>query len=117
MFPRLFILFFFFSPRTLLYARVYPPVQQEENLNLRLRLNVGDEAEDEENSEISEIKSRLDDMVASGVAEGEILQTMDMLKDRFADYGRCVDKCLVVLGAYHSGRKYKNRWNMRIVGI
>ena len=50
---------------------------------------MGDEAEDEENSEISKIKSRLDNMVASGVAEGEILQTMDMLKDRFADYGRC----------------------------
>eukprot|EP00904_Undaria_pinnatifida_P002219 jgi/Undpi1/11999/HiC_scaffold_4.g01698.m1 len=60
---------------------------EEENLNLRLKLNVGDEAEDEENSEISEIKNRLDHMISSGVAEGQISQTMDILKDRFADYG------------------------------
>lgn len=69
---------------------IFPPLcKQEENLNLRLKLNVGDEAEDEENSEISEIKNRLDHMISSGVAEGQISQTMDILKDRFADYGRC----------------------------
>lgn len=63
-------------------------VLQEENLNLRLRLKVGDEAEDAEKEEILEIKSRLDDMVSRGVAEAQILQTMDLLKERFADYGR-----------------------------
>lgn len=52
-------------------------------------MKVGDEAEDAENAEILEIKTRLDDMVSTGVAEGEILQTMDLLKNRFADYGRC----------------------------
>ena len=61
---------------------------QEENLNLRLQLKVGDEAEDAEHSEIKEIKARLDDMVSRGVSEGQILQTMDLLKERYADYGR-----------------------------
>lgn len=61
---------------------------QEENLNLRLRLKVGDEAEDAENAEILEIKHRLHDMVSTGVGEGQILQTMDLLTERFADYGR-----------------------------
>ena len=61
---------------------------QEENLNLRLRLKVGDEAEDAENAEILEIKERLRDMVSKGVGEGQILQTMDLLTERFADYGR-----------------------------
>lgn len=61
---------------------------QEENLNLRLQLKVGDEAEDAENSEVKEIKARLDDMVSKGAPEGQILQTMDLLKERYADYGR-----------------------------
>lgn len=61
---------------------------QEENLNFRLRLKVGDEAEDAENAEILEIKERLHDMVSEGVGEGQILQTMDLLTERFADYGR-----------------------------
>lgn len=61
---------------------------QEVNLNLRLRLKVGDEAEDAENAEILEIKERLHDMVSKGVGEGQILQTMDLLTERFADYGR-----------------------------
>ncbi|CAN0076067.1 unnamed protein product [Ascophyllum nodosum] len=60
---------------------------EEENLNLRLQLKVGDEAEDAEHSEIKEIKARLDDMVSRGVSEGQILQTMDLLKERYADYG------------------------------
>lgn len=61
---------------------------QEENLNLRLQLKVGDEAEDAENIEILEIKKSLHDLVSRGVDEGEILQTMDLLTERFADYGR-----------------------------
>ncbi len=65
-----------------------PFVIQEENLNLRLRLKVGDEAEDAENAEILEIKEKLHDMVSTGVPEGQILQTMDLLTERFADYGR-----------------------------
>eukprot|EP00752_Nemacystus_decipiens_P004751 g4326.t3 len=60
---------------------------EEENLNLRLRLKVGDEAEDAENAEILEIKEKLHDMVSEGVGEGQILQTMDLLTERFADYG------------------------------
>lgn len=61
---------------------------QEENLNLRLQLRVGDEAEDAENAEILEIKKGLHDQVSRGVGEGQILQTMDLLTERFADYGR-----------------------------
>eukprot|EP00903_Cladosiphon_okamuranus_P008196 g7892.t1 len=60
---------------------------EEENLDLRLRLKVGDEAEDAENAEILEIKERLNDMVSKGAGEGQILQTMDLLTERFADYG------------------------------
>ncbi|CBJ27315.1 conserved unknown protein [Ectocarpus siliculosus] len=60
---------------------------EEENLNLRLQLRVGDEAEDAENAEILEIKKGLHDQVARGVGEGQILQTMDLLTERFADYG------------------------------
>ncbi|CAM9622602.1 unnamed protein product, partial [Ectocarpus sp. 8 AP-2014] len=60
---------------------------REENLNLRLQLRVGDEAEDAENAEILEIKKGLHDQVARGVGEGQILQTMDLLTERFADYG------------------------------
>ncbi|CAM9473414.1 unnamed protein product, partial [Ectocarpus sp. 12 AP-2014] len=59
----------------------------EENLNLRLQLRVGDEAEDAENAEILEIKKGLHDQVSRGVGEGQILQTMDLLTERFADYG------------------------------
>ncbi|CAN0562110.1 unnamed protein product, partial [Ectocarpus sp. 12 AP-2014] len=58
-----------------------------ENLNLRLQLRVGDEAEDAENAEILEIKKGLHDQVSRGVGEGQILQTMDLLTERFADYG------------------------------
>ncbi|CAB1118937.1 unnamed protein product [Ectocarpus sp. CCAP 1310/34] len=60
---------------------------EEENLNLRLQLRVGDEAEDAENAEILEIKKGLHDQVSRGVGEGQILQTMDLLTERFADYG------------------------------
>lgn len=67
---------------------------QEENLNLRLQLKVGDEAEDAENAEILEIKKSLHDMVSRGAGEGQIVQTMDLLTERFADYGRCVSLSL-----------------------
>ncbi|CAM9680040.1 unnamed protein product, partial [Hapterophycus canaliculatus] len=60
---------------------------EEENLNLRLQLKVGDEAEDAENCEILEIKKSLHDLVSRGVDEEQILRTMDLLTERFADYG------------------------------
>ncbi|CAM9963222.1 unnamed protein product [Ectocarpus sp. 4 AP-2014] len=62
-------------------------LEESENLNLRLQLRVGDEAEDAENAEILEIKKGLHDQVSRGVGEGQILQTMDLLTERFADYG------------------------------
>ncbi|CAM9701038.1 unnamed protein product, partial [Choristocarpus tenellus] len=63
-------------------------MDQAENLNLRIELKMGDEAEDAENVEIRLIKSRLDDMISNGVEDGQILQTMDVLKEKYADYGR-----------------------------
>jgi hypothetical protein len=38
--------------------------------------------------EIAGLKSRLQEMVAAGAGEGEILAAMDVLKTKFADYGR-----------------------------
>lgn len=55
---------------------------------MRLRLKFGSEAGDAERTENLQVKAKLDDMVSNGVAEGEILETMDLLKERFADYGR-----------------------------
>lgn len=63
---------------------------QRENQELRLRLKVGDEAGDVERAEILEIKAKLDEMVSRRVPEAEILETMELLKERFADYGRSV---------------------------
>lgn len=34
------------------------------------------------------MKARLDDMLSKSVPEAEIMEAMDLLKDRFADYGR-----------------------------
>lgn len=63
---------------------------QRENQELRSRLKVGDDAGDAERAEILEIKAKLDEMVSRGVPETEIVETMELLKERFADYGRWV---------------------------
>ncbi|CAM9991857.1 unnamed protein product [Discosporangium mesarthrocarpum] len=61
---------------------------EAENLALRLKLNLGDEAEEAENDEIDQIHQDLDHMVSNGVEDGRILQKMDVLQERHADYGK-----------------------------
>lgn len=61
---------------------------ESDNLDMKLKLKVGEEARAREEDEIANIKSQLDQMVTSGEGEGEILATMDVLKTKFADYGR-----------------------------
>ncbi|CAM9262293.1 unnamed protein product [Phaeothamnion confervicola] len=61
---------------------------EADNLALRLQLKIGDEAEELENSRVESIKDKLDSMVNQEVAEGDILSTMEELKEKYADYGR-----------------------------
>ncbi|KAG5182500.1 hypothetical protein JKP88DRAFT_318719 [Tribonema minus] len=62
---------------------------EADNLELRLKLKIGDEAREREaDDEIAGLKQRLQEMVSKGAGEGDILAAMDVLKTKFADYGR-----------------------------
>ncbi|CAM9557741.1 unnamed protein product [Chrysoparadoxa australica] len=59
-----------------------------ENLQLRLQLKIGEEAEAAEAEEVANIKVKLDELVRQGKGEADIMATMDTLKNKHADFGR-----------------------------
>eukprot|EP00624_Nannochloropsis_granulata_P000568 evm.model.NODE_12196_length_10915_cov_17.454695.5 len=60
---------------------------EAENLKLKLQLKVGEESQAQERQEKGRITKKLDDMVKTGASESDIWQTIDMLKERYSDYG------------------------------
>lgn len=59
-----------------------------ENLRLRLQLQVGEEAEVNNQEEQQKLTEVLDDLLKSGASEAEIYTKIEEYKEKFADYGR-----------------------------
>jgi hypothetical protein len=59
---------------------------EADNLQLRLKLQIG--REDHRDDQSSIITSKLNEMLSDGASEVEVLQKIQELKERFSDYGR-----------------------------
>jgi hypothetical protein len=61
---------------------------EAENLQLRLQLRIGDEAQNQEEIEQQRVSEGLEEMLRSGASEAEIWASIEEFKEKYADYGR-----------------------------
>lgn len=61
---------------------------EQENMQLRLQLRVGREALKKEEEDKWRITNQLEDMVKRNASDEAIARTIDMFKERYADYGK-----------------------------
>mmetsp|Transcript_1969 Transcript_1969/g.3949 ORF Transcript_1969/g.3949 Transcript_1969/m.3949 type:complete len:306 (-) Transcript_1969:52-969(-) len=61
---------------------------ENENLQLRLQLKIGDEAEKQDEADQLKVSEGLEQMLRSGASESEIWATIEEFKEKYADYGR-----------------------------
>jgi bZIP transcription factor len=61
---------------------------EAENLQLRLQLQIGQEAESCIASEQSKVTQDIDNLLQSGASEADIYATLEEFKEKYADYGK-----------------------------
>ena len=61
---------------------------ENENLQLRLQLKIGDEAEKQDEADQLKVSEGLEQMLRSGASESEIWASIEEFKEKYADYGR-----------------------------
>lgn len=61
---------------------------EQENLCLRLQLQIGQEAEDHSQAEQDQVTEILGQLLQKGSSENEIYSVLEEFKEKFADYGR-----------------------------
>jgi hypothetical protein len=62
--------------------------QEAENLQLRLQLQIGQEAESCIASEQGKVTQDIHDLLKSGASEADIYSTLEEFKEKYADYGK-----------------------------
>ncbi|GMI18803.1 hypothetical protein TrLO_g11880 [Triparma laevis f. longispina] len=61
---------------------------ESENLQLRLQLKIGTEAERQDELDQQKVADGLEEMLRSGASEGEIWASIEDFKEKYADYGK-----------------------------
>jgi hypothetical protein len=61
---------------------------ESENLQLRLQLQIGEEAETSVSAEQQKLTKDIDNLLKSGASEAEIYATLEEFKEKYADYGQ-----------------------------
>ncbi|GMH98381.1 hypothetical protein TrVE_jg8789 [Triparma verrucosa] len=61
---------------------------ESENLQLRLQLKIGTEAERQDELDQQKVADGLEEMLRSGASEGEIWASIEEFKEKYADYGK-----------------------------